>query len=82
MRQVATCALCAGKGWLENVYPCYIVKPYSASSNHGEAQDEEHVAEQDDEDNAGEEELAANTDILFRDNDNFCLPGRRQSVVL
>ena len=76
MRQVATCAVCAGKGWLENVYPCYLFKEYSASSTHGEAHDEENVAEQDDEENAGEEELAANRDIVIRDNDIFCLPGR------
>ena len=64
MRQVAACAVCAGKGWLENFYPCYLFKEYSASSTHGEAQDEENVAEQDDEENADEEELAANNKTL------------------
>ena len=79
MRQVAACAVCAGKGWLEDFYPCYLFNEYSASSNHGEAQDEENVAEQDDEENADEEELAASIDIVFRDSDNLSLPGQKCS---
>ena len=62
-------------GWRMSI-PATFFKEYSASSNHGEAQDEDNVAEQDDEENADEEELAANTDIVLRDNDNLCLPGR------
>ena len=54
MRQVAACAVCAGKGWLEKLYTCYLFNAYSVSSSHGEAQDEENVAEQDDEEQRGE----------------------------
>ena len=51
-------------GWRMSI-PATFFKEYSASSTHGEAQDEENVAEQDDEENADEEERAANMDVAL-----------------
>ena len=80
MRELVACAVCAGKGWIEDCYPCDLSKEHTASTDAGDEQGEDVVGERDSESGAEEEDCDTRRGPLLRDGENYCYPGPAEKI--